>query len=139
LSGECPRNLFGGRSRGDPLRFDLVVRGRPSKAHWFAYDVLLDGEVIISNSRDPEPDLARALAGRGYNGFVDVIDARTGQPRARVSIENAARIETIEGPSGPFWRRQQTPTDRACAAEMQLGAKGVAASLLSRPGGLSVE
>ena len=99
------------------LTVELAARERLSKKHWYAYDVLLDGELIIEGSRDPETDLARALLARGHTGFVDVIDARTGKPRSRVNIEKAACLETIEGPHGPFWRRQQIPTDRAHAAE----------------------
>jgi hypothetical protein len=138
-----PRNVrvirSTGRSRGNPLRVDLVAKKRPSKTHWYAYDVLLEGVVIVSESRDPELDLARALLARGHAGLADVIDARTGKPRSRVSIDKAARLETIAGPKGPFWRRQQIPTDRAYAAEARLRDRRVAARVLPSAEGLSVE
>jgi hypothetical protein len=54
--------------------------------------VLLGGEIIVSNSRDPEHDLARALLGRGITGVVEVIDGKTGKPRSRVNIEQAAKL-----------------------------------------------
>jgi hypothetical protein len=138
VSAECPRNPFGGRSQDDPLRVKLLARKEASKSHCYVYDVLLEGEVIVSGSRDPEPDLARALLPRGHFGLIDVIGARTGKRRSRVNIEKAARLQTIEGPNGPFWRKYQTLTDQGCVPEMQLRGKEVATSVLSGLEGLSV-
>jgi hypothetical protein len=53
-----------------------------------------DGEIIVSNSRDPEHDLARALLTRGIEGTVEIQDGRTGKPRSRVNIEAAAKLGT---------------------------------------------
>jgi hypothetical protein len=69
----------------------LFAKQKPTERHWYAYDVVFDGETIVSNSRDPEHDLARALLARGIKGMVDVLDGGTGKPRSRVNIEKAAK------------------------------------------------
>jgi hypothetical protein len=101
--------------------------------------MLLDGELIVSGSRDPEPELARALLARSYTGFADVIDVKMGKTRSRVNIDKAARVETIEGPNGPFWRRQQRPTDRAYTAKTESLRSDIAANAFWRVESLSVE
>ena len=58
----------------------------------YSYNVTLNGEVIVSLSRDPETDLARALLARGINGLVTVVDAKTARPRTLVNIEKAAKF-----------------------------------------------
>jgi hypothetical protein len=73
------------------ISVELLAKPKPSSRHWYSYDVLLDGEVIVSNSRDPEHDLARALLARGIKGVVEVRDGKTGTPRSRVNIERAAK------------------------------------------------
>jgi hypothetical protein len=70
---------------------ELIAKEKPNDRHWYAYDVLLDGEIIVSNSRDPEHDLARALLTRGISGAVELLDGRTGKPRSRINIEKAAK------------------------------------------------
>lgn len=135
------------KGKGDPLDHDpsqgvtveLIARQRSIKTHWHAYDVLLECEMIVVGSRDPETDLARALLARGYSGIAEVIDAETRKPRSRVDIAKAARLETIEGPYGPFWRRRQTLTDQTYAAERNRGDIGVAPDRFSSPEVLTVE
>jgi hypothetical protein len=78
------------------ISVELFAKPKPNKRHWYAYDVLLDGEVIVSNSRDPECDLARALIARNIKGIVTVLDGRTGTPRTRVNIEKAAMLRVTE-------------------------------------------
>jgi hypothetical protein len=68
----------------------LLPKVKPSDRHWYAYDVEFDGAVIVSDSRDPEHDLARELLARGYHGHVTLIDGKTGKPRTHVNIERAA-------------------------------------------------
>jgi len=73
------------------IAVELFAKKKPNDRHWHAYDVLLDGEIIVANSRDPEHDLARALLARGIKGVAEVIDGKTGKPRSRVNIERAAK------------------------------------------------
>ena len=73
------------------IRVELFAKKKPNDRHWYAYDVLFDGEIIVCNSRDPEHDLARALLARGIKGLVEVRDGKTGVPRSRVNIEKAAK------------------------------------------------
>src|SRR5689334_1534097 len=70
---------------------ELIAKKKPSDRHWYTYDVLLDGDLIIPDSRDPEHDLARALLAQGITGTVEVIDGSAGKPRSRVNIEKAAQ------------------------------------------------
>jgi hypothetical protein len=62
-------------------KVQLFAKAKPNDRHWYAYDVVFKGETIVSNSRDPEHDLARVLLARGIAGVVEVIDGRTGKPR----------------------------------------------------------
>ena len=43
------------------MLIELFPKPKPTHKHWYAYDVLLDGETLVTNSRDSEHDLARAL------------------------------------------------------------------------------
>jgi hypothetical protein len=43
------------------LKAYLHRKKTPNDRHWYAYDVVFDGEIIVTDSRDPEHDLARAL------------------------------------------------------------------------------
>ena len=82
--------------------------------------MLLDGEPIVTGSRDPECDLARALLARGITGMVEVIDGKTGKPRSRVNVERAARMRTEEGPHGPrFVKCRETVVERPPAGEAE--------------------
>ena len=58
------------------------------------YDVVFDGETIVTGSPDPEPDLARALLARGITGTITVFEGN--KPRTIVNIEGAAKIRTSE-------------------------------------------
>src|SRR5205085_2560336 len=75
------------------------------KAQWFTnvgyrYDMILDGETIVSRSRDPEHEAGRALHSRGLRGRFCTIDFATGQPRMILNIESAARLRVIERADG---------------------------------------
>ena len=75
------------------------------RAEWivgvgYRYDVLLDGEIIVSRSRDPEYDAARVLQTRGLRGKFRTIDFRTGKARMILDIEKAARLKTVERDRG---------------------------------------
>jgi hypothetical protein len=64
------------------------------------YDLTLDGELLVSRSRDPEHDAARALRDRGYTGKFWTVDAKTGSRRMLVDIAKAARLTVIDGAAG---------------------------------------
>jgi hypothetical protein len=66
--------------------------------HHGRYSVEFRGEIVVSNSRDPECDLARVLLDRGFIGTVRVLDDVTGRHRSTVRIELAALLCTREGP-----------------------------------------
>jgi hypothetical protein len=69
--------------------------------NYYLYDVLVGGEVVVSGSRDPEHDLARALLARGFTGSVKVLDGETGRHRSTIpSIERAALYTAAEGRRG---------------------------------------
>jgi hypothetical protein len=72
------------------LKAYLYPKAKPTYRHWYAYDVEFDGEMLVSDSRDPEHDLARALLARGIKGKVTIHDGNTGMPRTIVNIEKAA-------------------------------------------------
>jgi hypothetical protein len=72
------------------------------------YQVEFEGVLIVRDSRDPETDLARALASRGMIGPVKMIDATTGKHRTTVNIEKAARRTTVETGTYPRFRRAET-------------------------------
>lgn len=74
------------------LKAKLLASKKPSDRHCYAYDIeILDGDLIIQGSRDPEHDLARALLARGITGKVTIFDGVTGKPRTIINIENAAK------------------------------------------------
>lgn len=75
----------------DAKQAELLPKAKLSDKHWYAYDVRFGGETIVTNSRDPEHDLARALLARGIRGMVQIIDAKTGMTRSLVNIEVAAK------------------------------------------------
>ena len=58
------------------IAVEMFAKKKPNDRHWYAYDVLLNGEILVSNSRDPEHDLARALLARGIKGAAEVVDGK---------------------------------------------------------------
>ena len=58
--------------------------------------MLVDGDLVITYSPDPETDLARALLARGMTGKVTLFDGITGKPRTIINIEAAAKLSTSE-------------------------------------------
>src|SRR6476469_4205584 len=72
------------------LKAYLHPKNKPNDRHWYASDVVFDGEIIVTDSRDPEHDLARALLAQGIKGNVTLHDGPTRKPRTVVNIEKAA-------------------------------------------------
>ena len=85
------------------LSVELVAKKKPSDKHWYAYDVLLGGEIILAESRDPAHDLARALLARGIRGRVEVCDGKTGKHRCTVNIEAAAKLRVSSDLRTRLW------------------------------------
>lgn len=65
------------------------------------YEVILDGEMVIQRSRDPEHDLARLLLARGITGRVQTLDGLSGKPRMSFDIEAFAPYSMTESGNGP--------------------------------------
>ena len=99
---------------------ELVTKKKPSDKHWHAYDVLLGGEIIVADSRDPEHDLARALLARGIKGRIEVLDSETRKPRSTVNIEAAAKLSL----SSDLHRRNWKPLERF-AVRPRTGESGI--------------
>ena len=82
------RNLGGLRARLHPI----WTGGRDG----YRYSVIFQGECIVSRSRDPEPDAARALLAKGITGRITLLNGKTGKPRSIINIEKAAKLCTVE-------------------------------------------
>ena len=72
----------------------MTAKAKPTPKHWYAYDVTYNGEMIVTDSRDPEPEAARALLAKGITGKLTILDAITGEPRTIIDIEKAAKLRT---------------------------------------------
>jgi hypothetical protein len=62
------------------------------------YSVIFNDELIVSRSRDPECDAARALLAKGITGKLVMLDGKTRKPRTIIDIEEAAKLCVKEGP-----------------------------------------
>ena len=75
----------------------------------YRYRAELESQIIVENSFDPEPDIARALIARGLTGIALIVDGRTGALRTRISIEKASRLRTGEEDHRGLRTRKWTP------------------------------
>jgi hypothetical protein len=94
-----------------------IIASMHSVDHGRKWSVEFDGEMVVQNSRDPEPDLARALLARGLTGRVTLLDGETGKPRVIIDIESAAKVRTVETGTCPRFRRIETCAESPPAAE----------------------
>ena len=62
----------------------------------YRYSILYDGKLLVSVSRDPECDAARALLAQGITGKLTMCDGKTGRPRTIIDIEKAAKLRVVE-------------------------------------------
>ena len=67
---------------------------RPERRHVYVYDVVFEGETIVTGSPDPDFDLARALLARGITGKVRLFHGD--KPRTIINIEAAAKLRISE-------------------------------------------
>jgi hypothetical protein len=78
------------------MTIDIQLRAVWVERVGYRYDTMLDGEVIVRASRDPEFDTARVLHARGLRGRFRTVDFTTGRPRMMHVIEKAAGYCTVE-------------------------------------------
>jgi hypothetical protein len=101
----------------------------------YRYNVTRNGECIVSLSRDPETDLARAVLARGIKGVVSVLDGKTGKPRTRVNIERAAKLRTVETGNAPRFRTVACAEPQPAGGRASLGVRIPAYAYGSQLGG----
>ena len=99
------------RRYGTPLIATVTAKRPPEGNHrenWYLYDIEFGGEVLVSDSKDPECELARALLARGITGTVTLHNSNTGKPRIAINIEKCAKLTVREtrshGPQFVKWR-----------------------------------
>jgi hypothetical protein len=104
-------------------RIAYLIAKRPEKQgsarqDYYLYDVIYDGEPVVTASRCPECDLARVLRARRISGKVTLLDAVTSTPRLLINIEGAARV-TVEENDKQFrfvkWRPFEAKLERLAA------------------------
>jgi hypothetical protein len=95
---------------------------KPKKGGGEVYSVLCGGELLVSRSRNPECDAARALLAKGIMGMLTTLDGKTGKSRTTVHIERAASLTVKEGPYGPRFVRDETVLERAPMPKTEVAA-----------------
>jgi hypothetical protein len=123
---------------GVMLTLFLHPKPKPTPRHYYAYDVSLNGRVIVSGSRDPELDASRALRANGLSGRACFVDANTGKPRSYVTIEKAAKLRTFDDKRGlgfERWKALEPLAVRGHSPEAQEQASGEANTLRAFPNG----
>jgi len=95
---------------------DVFMEATPGHEgkYWYRYDVYLeDGTKIVSNSIDPEHDMARVLGSVGLveprNDLVRVIDRKTGKHRSTVRRRTAERHYVVEDGKRGLRRQKWKP------------------------------
>jgi hypothetical protein len=99
LSNTGAAPLAAPRATAATLIAYLKANGR-SRGNWYLYEVIVGDRVLVSDSKNPEHDLARALLAEGITGTVEIRDAKSGAPRALVNIEKAAKMAVQENTRG---------------------------------------
>ena len=64
--------------------------------NYYLYDVVFNGETIVSDSRVPEFDACRVLLARSHTGTLVLADAVTGKNRLSLDIERGAKLTVRE-------------------------------------------
>ena len=63
----------------------------------YCYDATFNGEQVVTDSTDPEHDLARALLAKGVTGVIEIVEAESGKARTFVNVVPAAKWSIFEG------------------------------------------
>ena len=120
-------NVLSSRPQGSPQQILQRLHAR-LHPHWcggrdgYRYSVIFRGECIVSRSRDPETDAARALLTKGITGRFTLLDGKTGRPRTLINIEKAAKLVTTEeNRSGLRLRKPPKDTDNS-PSSLETGA-----------------
>src|SRR5262245_57612987 len=71
----------------------------------YVYSVIHDGQLLVSRSREPVCDAARALLAKGITGKLTLLDGKTGKPRIIIDIEKAAQLTVEETGGLPRFRK----------------------------------
>ena len=87
----------------------------------YRYSVIFRGECIVSRSRDPETDAARALLAKGITGKLTLCDGKTGKPRTIINIERAAKLDTVERSRDGLRFDKVEPTPRRAPSSLETG------------------
>jgi hypothetical protein len=110
---EDPAEAFGAvasnRSSLEALLIPKPAKHGSGRKHYYHYDVVINGEVIVSDAWEPIFETAGALLAKGITGAVTFLDNKTLKPRLIIKdIENAAKLTVIEnrreGPRFGKWR-----------------------------------
>ena len=110
------------------LKAYLHPKKKPNDRHWYAYDVVFDGEITATDSRDPEHDLARALLARGIKGNVTAF--RPPAParclaQARPPAPSAGSIGEVPPACDPLEAVERAPNRLCSKANRRREAKRV--------------
>ena len=109
-----PAGICYGRAHVAYLQPRVPSKPGTPRDDYYLYDVVFDGEAIVTSSRVPECDAARALLDRGFTGSLAIIDAVTGKHRTTLNIEAAAKLTVSESRRQPprFAKWKPDATDR---------------------------
>jgi len=84
--------------RGTHRAFLVPLKPDPGseRDNYYLYDVVFNGETIVSDSRVPEFDACRVLLARSLTGTLVLADAVTGKNRLSLDIERGAKLTVRE-------------------------------------------
>jgi hypothetical protein len=86
------------------MRIELFPVWAGGKAGYLC-NVMIDGDLVLERSRDPECDLARVLQSRGISGQVTVLDGNTGKARSIVNVDRLAKSRSYDDKRGLGFER----------------------------------
>jgi hypothetical protein len=91
-----PTALAGHRATHRAFLVPLKPDPGSERDNYYLYDVVFNGETIVSNSRVPEFDACRVLLARSLTGTLVLADAVTGKNRLSLDIERGAKLTVRE-------------------------------------------
>ena len=91
-----PTAAAGNRATHSAFLVPLKPDPGSERDNYYLYDVVFNGETIVSNSRVPEFDACRVLLARSLTGTLVLADAVTGKNRLSLDIERGAKLTVRE-------------------------------------------